>query len=549
MTPIRRRAGRIGAALTILSLAALAHPRALAAQDARPEARTISLDEALRLGESTSEAVRLARAGKDRAEGDQLRARSQLLPQLYGSFGYTRTLKSQFEVLAGPPDTRQPCSPFLPDPNLPAEQRIAQLEAALALATDCRASGGIDFSQVGFGARNQYQLGLSASQTIFSGFRVSSNVIASNAARSAADIELRAQRAQALLDVTQAYYDAVLAARLATIAESSLVQTESVLRQTTLARQVGNTSEFDLLRARVTRDNQLPQVIERRAQRDLAMLRLKQLLELPLGTEVRLTTDLQDTTTIAPTRLASLSGGSAEADTTADDRAAVRQAESAVRAQEALLRSARGQRLPSISVNSQYGRVAYPSAGIPGWNDFSQNWTVGVSAQVPLFVGGRIRGDEMVARANLAEARARREQAREFAALDALSTITSLRQAEAAYSASTGTSEQAARAYQIAELRYAEGISTQTELSEARLLLQQASANRAYAARNLQVARVRLALLKDLPLGAGGAGQQGGTTTQQGATQQPQQAPQQPQGQQGQTADITQASQAGGFAP
>jgi hypothetical protein len=35
------------------------------------------------------------------------------------------------------------------------------------------------------------------------------------------------------------------------------------------------------------------------------------------------------------------------------------------------------------------------------------------------------------------------------------------------------------------------------------LLLEQAQANRALAARNVQVARVRLALLRDLPLGAG----------------------------------------------
>jgi outer membrane protein len=537
-----RGARRSGFALALLSLAALGHPSVLGAQGTPAEARALSLDEALRLGESTSEVVRVARAGAERARGDQIRARSQLLPQLYGSLGYTRTLKSQFEALQGAPDTRPECMAFTPDPSLPADQRIAQLEAALLVTSNCRAGGGIDFSRVGFGAKNQYQLGLSASQSLFSGFRVSSQVVAAGAGRTAAEIELRAQRAQALLDITEAYYDAVLAGRLAVIAESSLVQTEAVLRQTTLARQVGNTSEFDLLRARVTRDNQLPQVIERRAQRELAMLRLKQLLELPLAAEVRLTTDLADTVP-APARLATLTGGAAP-DTSADDRAAVRQADASVRAQEALLRSARGQRLPSVSLTSQYGRVAYPNAGVPGWNDFTQNWTVGVAAQVPLFVGGRIRGDEMVARANLAEARARREQAREFAALDALSTITSLRQAEAAFAASAGTSEQAARAYTIAELRYAEGISTQTELSEARLLLQQASANRAWAARNLQVARIRLALLKDLPLGTGGSalGQEAGGAQQQ-QQQQPQQQPQ------GQTADITQASQAGGFAP
>jgi len=52
------------------------------------------------------------------------------------------------------------------------------------------------------------------------------------------------------LDVASAYYDAALADRLVDIADSSLVQTGEALRQTTLARQVGNQSEFDLLRAR-----------------------------------------------------------------------------------------------------------------------------------------------------------------------------------------------------------------------------------------------------------------------------------------------------------
>jgi outer membrane protein TolC len=153
----------------------------------------------------------------------------------------------------------------------------------------------------------------------------------------------------------------------------------------------------------------------------------------------------------------------------------------------------------------QYGRVAYPQTGLPVWNDFSTNWTVGVALQVPLFTGGRITGDEMVARANLIEARENYEQTKELAALDARSTIAQLEQAVAEWSASQGTAEQAAKAYRIAEVRYSEGISTQLELSESRILLQSAQANRAYAARNLRVAQQRLALLRDLPLAAQGA--------------------------------------------
>jgi outer membrane protein TolC len=210
-----------------------------------------------------------------------------------------------------------------------------------------------------------------------------------------------------------------------------------------------------------------------------------------------------------------------------------------VRAQQELVRVAKAQRFPSISLSSQYGAVAYPLNGLPGSNDFRANWTIGVSTQIPIFTGGRIRGDELVAQGNLSEARARLQQVREFAALDARVALNALNQARSSWEASRGTAEQASRAYQIAEVRYREGISTQLELNDSRILLEQATMNRALAARNFQIARIKLALLPNLPLQAGTSAQSAGgqTQTQQQSTQQtaPQQAQptQQQQGQQG----------------
>jgi outer membrane protein TolC len=109
----------------------------------------------------------------------------------------------------------------------------------------------------------------------------------------------------------------------------------------------------------------------------------------------------------------------------------------------------------------------------------------------------------MVAQANLAESRARLQQVREFASLDARVALNALNQATSAWEASKGTSEQAAKAYTIAEVRYKEGISTQLELNDSRILLEQSNANRALAARNLQIARMKLALLANLPLQSG----------------------------------------------
>jgi outer membrane protein TolC len=158
------------------------------------------------------------------------------------------------------------------------------------------------------------------------------------------------------------------------------------------------------------------------------------------------------------------------------------------------------------------------------------NWTVGLSTNFPLLDGGRIRGDALVAQAGLQQARAQREQTRQFAALDTRVALNALQEAQASWEASRGTTEQAQRAYAIDQVRYREGISTQTDLTQSRLLLEQARANRAQAARNLAVARVRLVLLRDLPLqvGGGSAGVGAGTSGQQ--QQQQRQTQQRPSG-------------------
>lgn len=496
-----------------LAAVLVAAPAVAAAQQARP----LSLEEALRMAESQSEAVRMAQAGVQRARGQQLIARSQQLPQVGASLTYSRTLASQFEVFAdagppqpppgtppAPPDDGTtyytPCTRYLAPTGATEAERLAGLEQSARCAAN--AGGAIDFSAAGFGAENQYQLGIQGSLNLFTGGRIQAQNRAAEAGRTSAEIELASQHAKLSLDITEAYFDAVLADRLVAIAESALAQTESVLSQTRLARQVGNQSEFDLLRAQVTRDNQMPALLQRRTDRNLAYVRLKQMLNLPYQDQVSLTTGLGDDT--APSSTVSMMAANAAAsDTGAGARAPVRQLAEAMRASQEQLHIAKREWVPTIALSTQYGRVAFPRSGLPDLGNFLTNWTVSLSASFPLFTGGRIKGNTMVAEATLREAEARYEQVRELASLDAQQAMAQLEQAQAALAASEGTSEQAARAYTIAEVRYREGLSTQVELSDARLLQQQATANRALAVRNLQVARVRVALLKDLPLGAG----------------------------------------------
>jgi outer membrane protein TolC len=537
--------------------AAAQQPAASAGTSSARSPIPLSLDEAIRLATRESEVLQIARAGVTRAEGQRRQARSQYLPQVSSSLAYARTLRSQFSALATgttTDTTTGPAAQSLCSPPIPASATPAERAAALALATTCPAAQGIDFSKVGFGARNAYTFGLGVSQNVYTGGRVEGQAAAANATRRSADIEVTAQRAQLALDATQAYFDAVLADRLVAIADTTLVQTEELLRQTQLARNVGNQSQFELLRATVTRDNQRPILIQRRGDRDVAYLRLKQLLNLPLDDSLALTTPIDEPATVSRVIATSAGGAGLVAqpdsaaiipDTTTSTRAPVRESIEAVNAQEGLLRVAKADRLPSLSLNTNYQRLFFPQSFFPTLNQYSENWTVGGSIGLSLFSGGRVSGQIEVAKANLDEARARLQQTRELAALDTRVAINQLQAAEAAFAASRGTAQLAQRAYQIDQLRYREGISTQTDLTQSRLMLEQSLTNQAQSARDLAVARARVVLIRDLPINTAGLG----AASARAATQQPQQQQPQPQRAQSAAAAPAGAVQTGGTNP
>lgn len=501
----------------LIVAASILFPAVCLAQSA--PGRAMSLEEALTLAEEKSEQLAIARSGVSRAGAEQARARSERLPQLSLSASYDRTLASEFEGLF---DT--------------------------APTTDGGdGDGGPDLGELPFGRKNIWRVNLQFSQNLFNAGRIAAQLRAALAGAESADIGLASARAQLALDVVRAYYDAVLADRLVAIAQSAYQQAEAAYQQTRLQREAGTQPEFELLRAQVSRDNQRPAVIRRQSDRQLAQLRLKQLLELPAGESLSLTTGLDEPGLPPPARFASAVAASQRerasppASQPAVARAPIRQAERLVAVRGAAVEIARAQRLPSLSLTSSYGRVNYPGNFFPEVTDFRTNWTVGALLQVPLFTGGRLQAEQAIARADAEEAQARLQQSRELAELDTQAALEELASSQASWEASSGTIQQATRAYEIAELRYRQGISTQLELTDARFLLEQAEANRAIAARDVQVARARVALLPDLPLGS--SSQLSVAPNDTAVTSQPslpQQAPQQPN---------TRTTQSGGSFP
>jgi outer membrane protein len=503
--------------------------RAQAPQTASVPPGPLTLEQVLTLAETRSEAVGIAQVAVTRTEGDAVRARAAGKPQLSATASYDRSLANEFQGVFDDIDFGG---------------------SGDDSSGDGSGNDGSGFEDLPFGRANTWRASLSFSQNLYSGGRIGAQKQLAGLGRTSAEQALVGARAQLRFDVTQAYYDALLSERLVTIAQATLDQAGATLKQTQAGLDAGTQPEFEVLRATVSRDSQTPLLIRQRATRDVAMLRLKQLLELPADYDLRLADDLGDPTlapaTVFAARVAPVESALRTVTSVAvslpgaplPDRNAVAEAGTVVSLREAALKAVQAERMPSVSFTSNYSRIAYPTNALPVFD--RANWSMGVSMSVPILTGGRQKGDEMVARADIEQARLQEKQVQELAALDTRSAWAELVAARAAWEATAGTVQQANRAYEIADVRYRAGVSTQLELSDSRLLLQQAEANRALAARDLQVARARVALLPELPLGAGTPG-----AARQPAGQGTQQAPQQQQQQQGRTQFANAAGQQG----
>ena len=477
----------------------------------------LTLDQVLSLAEPRSEAVSIAVAAIRRAEGDQVRAQSGLRPQLSAVASYDRALASEFDGIFDSTDTGTACPPFALNRTAPIDARVAEIERAI----DCGAVGGGggffgstgDLSDLPFGRKNTWRASLSFSQNLWSGGRNGATISLAAAGHETAQLGLTTTRAQLLFEVAQAYYDAVLSEQLVNIAAATLEQAGATLRQVEAGLNAGTQPEFEVLRARVTRDQQQPVLIRQRVNRALAYLKLKRLLDLPPEADLQLANSLEDENLppspsfverVSVVENALRSNEAADLSVTSGlsmpARVAVDQARATVRTREASLNLIEAQKMPSLSLNSTYARIAYPEdVAAPTFN--RSNWSIGVSMSVPILTGGRQRGDEQVARAELDQSVLQQRQMEELAALDTRSAWAELLASRVAWESTAGTVQQANRAYEIADVRYGAGVSTQLELSDARVQRQQAEANRAVAARDLQVARARVALLPDLPVG------------------------------------------------
>lgn len=443
------------ATLLLAAALALAPSAALAAPKPAPPAPTdtlrLSIDDAVTRALATSAEARAVAAAVNVAGGQVKEATAEALPQVTGSVTYNRKFDSIFRAAAD-------------DTSLGDLGKL--------------------FSNSSFAAVHGWTADLTASQKLWSG-RVGAGIAAARSVHKYALATRDESLADLAINVRAAYLDALYAAAVQRIAEEGLAQAQAHLAQVKLFHAQGARSEYDLLQAQVDAANQEPAVVGARNATEQALLHLRQLLNLPAGQPLALTTVLAFTDGQVPVLAADPGDGG--------ERPALRAADAMVSARRQAVSAAKWARWPDLTASATVSHQAYPPNGWPVQRDeFVRAIDGSIRLEWPLFQGGRTFGQVERTTGELRQAEAQREQAYENVTFESRQARQEVERALATLAARRGTVQLASRAHHLATVRWRNGLSTQLEVSDARLQMQTAETNEVAAIKDYRLALLRL---------------------------------------------------------
>lgn len=435
-------------ALGAAPLAPWASP--VAAQEVRTP---LSLAEAERRALEFGEEVALVRERIGQAESEITQVRAGALPEITANVSYNRAIRTLFDGLLTDGSGNGAGGP---------------VGGGGAEGEPGGNGGDNPFADLPFGRPNTWTAGVRVTQPLYAAGRVAIGLDIADKVRESLQLELAETEAEVRLQVREAYFQAVFTELLVEIAEEAYALADDQLRQVQGFREQGIASELDVLTARVERDNLEPQVVEARNGSRLARLDLLRLVQLPSGTELRLTTPLE----------AELAGVEDEVLRQAlEARALLQAARTRIRIEEDQVRLARSGYRPTAGAFLDLGWQAFPATVFPADGGWREEWNAGFQVSIPVFNGFRTRAEVEGARSGVRQAELERSQLEEGLSLELEGRLAELEAVLTQVEARRGTVEEARRAVELAELRFAAGSGTALELSNTRLLLQQARVN------------------------------------------------------------------------
>ncbi len=432
-----KTASKAAAGATALLLALLVpSPGRAEGAAAEPASRVLTLEEAIRIAQEKNRDVEKARSYQDWVRGKYVEERAAALPQLSAEASWSRSWDGTYAALTG--------GLFPSGQTTPAA-------------------------------------GLSLSQTLYSWGQVGAAIRAAKHGIAGAEDQLDHYRQAAVRDVTEAFYDVLLARRLEEIAKETLALREKQLAEAEKRQGLGTATDYDVLAARVALDNQRPEVIRTSNLVVLALDRLGLVLA-----EEKATIDVEGTLEATTEAVPPFEEAVASAlEKRPDLRGLVRNV--GVYREFVKIRSAGDKPRLDLRASAGWGWFEAGSVSVDG-----KRWGTGLYFSFPFFDGLATRGRVVQAKSDLTRAELDLAKAKDGVWVEVRTALDQARVAGEIVTALSGNVAQARRLLEMSEKGLEFGVKTRLEVDDALVNARQAEGNLARAKRDYLVALANL---------------------------------------------------------
>jgi outer membrane protein TolC len=304
-----------------------------------------------------------------------------------------------------------------------------------------------------------------------------------NQSVSAAQLGYRNARELVVIAVGLAYVQALASEARVDAVQAQLKTAETLYRQAVDQKNAGVVPAIDTLRAQVEMQAQQQRLVTTRNALDKQKLQLARIIGLPVGQQYSLTQKIP----LTPAPPLTLEQAIAQAERDRPDYAA---AQALVRAAEYSTHAAESERLPRLGVNGDYGVIGRTFSNAHG------TFTAVGAVTIPIFQGGRIRGDIEQAQATLNQRKAEAEDLRGRIEYEVRSAFLDLNATAEQVRVATSTLDLANQTLAQAQDRFRAGVTNNLEVVQAQEAV--ANSNEVLIDSTLQFNLAKLELARSL---------------------------------------------------
>ena len=430
------------------------------------EPRVLTLEDSIEIAKQGNLTLQTAEQNLKAAEAQVRAARAGLLPRVTASGDYTYFKDIQKSVIQaeggfGFPMPGREMNGMAP-PSADNESDLIELE---------------------FGAHHNLQGAVSLTQPIFAWGRYYYGYQAAKLNYQAMQRDVDAAANQLRLDVSEAFYGALVALEFVRVAQQSVSLVEGQLAVAEASRDAGAATNFDVLRAKVQLANAKSQLIRAKNGVQTAKNAYKTVLNIPLSESISVEGTLQipENHKIPALNLDTLIQQALE------NRPEVHRTQFTEYAARKQVDIAKTRSRPDLGFFTNY-QISQNER----LTEMNRIWSLGVQINIPIFDGFATRAAVQQTESALKQVQLGGTQVKVGVEFEVRSAYLNLRGAETIIEVQREAVTQARESVRIANLQFQNGIITTVALTDTQLALAQAEVNRLQAYHDYIVGLARL---------------------------------------------------------